>query len=189
MLVRESDVKCKNELRVNRHTFNVICEMLRDIGGLSGTRNMSLQEIVAMFLYTLAHRKKNRSIGHYFLRSGESVSRQFNLCLRFVLKLHEHLLHKPTPVLEDCEDKNWKPFKNCLGALDGTYVNVRVSSQEKGKYWTRKNTVAMNVLGVCSPNMEFIYVLPGWEGSAHDVRVLRNALSKPNGFRVPRGKS
>ncbi|XP_057248954.1 protein ALP1-like [Beta vulgaris subsp. vulgaris] len=77
--------------------------------------------------------------------------------------------------------------ENCLGALDGTYVNVRVSSQEKGKYRTRKNTVAMNVLGVCSPNMEFIYVLPGWEGSAHDVRVLRNALSRPNGFRVPRG--
>lgn len=47
----------------------------------------------------------------------------------------------------------------------------------------------MNVLGVCAPNMQFIYVLPGWEGSAHDVRVLRNALSRPDGFRVPRGKS
>ena len=45
----------------------------------------------------------------------------------------------------------------------------------------------MNVLGVCAPNMQFIYVLPGWEGSAHDVRVLRNALSRPHSFRVPRG--
>uniref|UniRef100_A0A803MKZ9 DDE Tnp4 domain-containing protein n=1 Tax=Chenopodium quinoa TaxID=63459 RepID=A0A803MKZ9_CHEQI len=45
----------------------------------------------------------------------------------------------------------------------------------------------MNVLGVCAPNMQFIYVLPGWEGSAHDMRVLCNALSRPNGFRVPRG--
>uniref|UniRef100_A0A803KYT8 DDE Tnp4 domain-containing protein n=1 Tax=Chenopodium quinoa TaxID=63459 RepID=A0A803KYT8_CHEQI len=45
----------------------------------------------------------------------------------------------------------------------------------------------MNVLGVCAPNMQFIYVLPGWEGSAHDMRVLQNALSRPNGFRVPRG--
>uniref|UniRef100_A0A803L5I7 DDE Tnp4 domain-containing protein n=1 Tax=Chenopodium quinoa TaxID=63459 RepID=A0A803L5I7_CHEQI len=44
----------------------------------------------------------------------------------------------------------------------------------------------MNVLGVCAPNMQFIYVLPGWEGSAHDMRVLRNALSRPNGFRVSR---
>lgn len=61
-------------------------------------------------------------------------------------------------------------------------------SQERPKYRTRKGTIAMNVLGVCAPNMQFIYVLPGWEGSAHDMRVLRNALSRPNGFRVPRGK-
>ncbi|XP_021726567.1 protein ALP1-like isoform X1 [Chenopodium quinoa] len=186
-LYRESDVKCKSELRVNRRTFNIICEMLRDIGGLSGTKNMSLQEIVAMFLYTLAHHKKNRSIGQYFFRSGETVSRQFHLCLRAFLMLHEVLLYNPTPISDDCEDERWKSFKNCLGALDGTYINVNVPSQERPKYRTRKETIAMNVLGVCAPNMQFIYVLPGWEGSAHDMRVLRNALSRPNGFRVPRG--
>ncbi|XP_021771781.1 protein ALP1-like [Chenopodium quinoa] len=186
-LIRQSDVSCKSELRVNRRTFNIICEMLRDIGGLSGTRNMTLQEIVAMFLYTLAHHQNNRSIGNLFLRSGETVSRQFNLCLRAILKLHEHLLHKPIAISDECEDERWQPFKSCLGALDGTYINVRVTSQERGKYRTRKGTIAMNVLGACAPNMEFIYVLPGWEGSAHDVRVLLNALSRPNGLRVPRG--
>ncbi|ONM33436.1 hypothetical protein ZEAMMB73_Zm00001d041649 [Zea mays] len=35
--------------------------------------------------------------------------------------------------------------------------------------------------------MQFIYVLPGWEGSAHDGRVLRDAISRPNGLRVPQG--
>ncbi|CAN1787788.1 hypothetical protein LINPERHAP1_LOCUS17795, partial [Linum perenne] len=42
-------------------------------------------------------------------------------------------------------------------------------------------------MGVCNPNTEFIYCSAGWEGSAHDGRVLRDALSRPNGFRVPRG--
>ncbi|XP_057249238.1 protein ALP1-like [Beta vulgaris subsp. vulgaris] len=46
----------------------------------------------------------------------------------------------------------------------------------------------MNVLGVCTPNLEFVYVLPRWEGLAHDCRVLQNAISRPNGLRVPRGK-
>ncbi|GAB4846805.1 hypothetical protein Ancab_039809 [Ancistrocladus abbreviatus] len=45
----------------------------------------------------------------------------------------------------------------------------------------------MNVLGVCTPNMEFVYVLPGWEGSTHDGRVLQNAISRPHGLRVPQG--
>ena len=36
--------------------------------------------------------------------------------------------------------------------------------------------------------MEFIYLLPGWEGSAADGKVLRDALRRANGLRVPNGK-
>ncbi|KAL0430554.1 UNVERIFIED_CONTAM: hypothetical protein Sradi_0681400, partial [Sesamum radiatum] len=36
-------------------------------------------------------------------------------------------------------------------------------------------------------NMEFIYVLTGWEGSAADSRVLRNAINRPTGLRIPTG--
>ena len=47
----------------------------------------------------------------------------------------------------------------------------------------------MNVLGVCSQDMQFIYILPGWEGSAADGRVLRDAISRPRGLKVPQGNS
>jgi hypothetical protein len=33
--------------------------------------------------------------------------------------------------------------------------------------------------------MKFIYVLPGWEGSAVDSRVLRDALNWPSFLEVP----
>ncbi|KAK4392692.1 hypothetical protein Sango_2047000 [Sesamum angolense] len=35
--------------------------------------------------------------------------------------------------------------------------------------------------------MCFIYVLAGWEDSAADGRVLRDAISRPNGLKIPRG--
>ncbi|XP_047961543.1 uncharacterized protein LOC125206313 [Salvia hispanica] len=35
--------------------------------------------------------------------------------------------------------------------------------------------------------MKFVYVLPGWEGSAGDAQVLRDAVNHPNGLKVPRG--
>jgi DDE superfamily endonuclease len=35
--------------------------------------------------------------------------------------------------------------------------------------------------------MEFVYVLAGWEGSAHDVRVLEDAQLS-YGFVIPKGK-
>ncbi|KAL6575415.1 hypothetical protein OROMI_012700 [Orobanche minor] len=104
-----------------------------------------------------------------------------------ILKLHVVLLKKPLPITEDCDDDMWKYFKNCLCALDGTIINVTVPSEDRSKYRTRKGTIAMNILGVCSPDMEFIYVLPGWEGLAHDGRVLRDAISRPGGLKVPRG--
>ncbi|XP_074283350.1 uncharacterized protein LOC141607899 [Silene latifolia] len=186
-MIRESDTMCRNFLRIDRGTFGVLLEMIRDVGGLSGTKNMRLEEIVAGFLYTVAHHKKNRMIGAHFYRSGESVSRQFHACLMAILKLHVVLLKKPTPIPEDCEDDRWKYFKNCLGALDGTMIYVNVPTADRSKYRTRKGNLTTNVLGVCSPEMEFIYVLPGWEGSAHDGRILRDAISRPNGLKVPKG--
>ena len=54
-LIRESDVLCRNHLRMNRRMFNVFCEMVTDIRGLKGTRNMPLEEIVAMFVYMVTH--------------------------------------------------------------------------------------------------------------------------------------
>ncbi|GKE53487.1 ALP1-like protein, partial [Tanacetum coccineum] len=68
--------------------------------------------------------------------------------------------------------------------LDGTYIKCLVPLEEKPRYRTRKGEIATNVL--CSPDMQFIFVLPGWEGSAADGRVLRDALDRPNGLKVPR---
>ena len=76
-----------------------------------------------------------------------------------------------------------------MGALDGTYIKVNVPEVDKPRYRTRKGEIATNVLGVCSRNMEFIFVLPGWEGSASDSRVLRDAISRPNRLRVPTSKN
>jgi hypothetical protein len=75
---------------------------------------MTLEEIVTHFLYMLAHHSKNRTIGRFFFRSGETVSRQFNLCLLGVLKLQHLLLKTPEPILENSTDNTWKNFTSRL---------------------------------------------------------------------------
>ncbi|KAK6153006.1 hypothetical protein DH2020_012645 [Rehmannia glutinosa] len=35
--------------------------------------------------------------------------------------------------------------------------------------------------------MNFIYLLTGWEGSAADCRVLRDAIHRPSGLKIPQG--
>ena len=73
--------------------------------------------------------------------------------------------------------------------MDGTYIQIRVPSTDKPRYRTRKGEIATNVLGVCDKNLNFTYVLPGWEGSAADGRVLRNAITRTNGLKIPEGNS
>lgn len=62
-MVYASDVRCINELRMDRYTFSKLCSMIRTSGRLRDTRNVSVYEMVAMFLNILAHYEKNR--GNY----------------------------------------------------------------------------------------------------------------------------
>jgi hypothetical protein len=77
-------------------------------------------------------------------------------------------------------------FQDCIGALDGTHVTANVEPHLQQSFRNRKSTVSQNVLGVVNFDMTFSYVLAGWEGSAHDGRVLADALEK--GLFLPEGK-
>lgn len=79
-------------------------------------------------------------------------------------------------------------MQGCLGALDGTYIQMRVPIADKPRYRSRKGAIATNVLAVCDRNGSFVYVLAGWEGSAADSRVLKDAIHRPNGFKVLQSK-
>ncbi|XP_058190739.1 uncharacterized protein LOC131307981 isoform X1 [Rhododendron vialii] len=185
-LVRQSDTTCHNQLRVNRHTFMTLCHLLTQ-NGLEPSRNVTVVEKVAIFLWILAHHTKNRRTILQFWRSGETISRHFNSILIAVLRLHNVLWYHPQPIPANEPDARWKWFENCLGALDGTFIPVLPPTEHKARYRSRKGDYATNVLGACSRNLQFVYALSGWEGSATDSRVLENALIRPHGLKIPHG--
>ncbi|XLR13943.1 uncharacterized protein [Arachis hypogaea] len=186
-IVGEGDRNCIWKLRMNTNAFANLCELLQVQGGLTEDGHVSLPEQVATFLIILAHHKKNRSLQVRFCRSGETVSKYFNKVLKSVIRIQGILFAKATPVAEDCVDPTWRRFKGCLGALDGTYIEVTVPESEKARYRTRKGKICTNVLGVCNREMGFVYVLSGWEGSASDSRVLRDAITRRNSLKIPHG--
>ncbi|WOG89162.1 hypothetical protein DCAR_0208398 [Daucus carota subsp. sativus] len=53
---------------------------------------------------------------------------------------------------------------------------MTIPVEDRPKYRNRRGEITTNVLGACSPNLQFQYVLTGWEGSAADGRVLRDAI-------------
>jgi len=74
-----------------------------------------------------------------------------------------------------------------VGAIDGTHVHATVPAEMVAPFYGRKPYPTQNVLAVVDFDLRFTYVLAGWEGSAHDLTVLRDALQRPNGLRVPQG--
>ncbi|KAL0556335.1 hypothetical protein IC582_004848 [Cucumis melo] len=176
---------------MDRRCFAILCHLLRTIAGLMSTEVVHVEEMVAMFLHILVHDVKNRVIQREFMRSGETISSHFSIVLLVVIRLHEELLKKPQPVpmIAQIKDGGGLSYalQNCLGALDGTYIKVNVPASDWARYRTRKGEVVTNVLGVCDTKGDFVYVLAGWEGSAADSRILRDALSRPNGLKMPKG--
>ncbi|XP_042012353.1 uncharacterized protein LOC121760805 [Salvia splendens] len=186
-LVHASDTDCIAKLRMDRNTFGRLCRILHARGCLRIGRCLGIEEQVAMFLGVLAHHDKNRVVKFHFLRSGANVSHIVHNVLCAILSLHSVLISKPTPVAVNNTDHRWKWIKGCLGALDGTHINVLVSNEDKPRYRTRKGQIATNTLAMCDRNMQFVYLLAGWEGCAGDSRILRDAVTRYNGFKVPQG--
>ncbi|KAG8371194.1 hypothetical protein BUALT_Bualt13G0061700 [Buddleja alternifolia] len=172
---------------MSRNAFGRLCLQLENVGGLSNTNNVQVSEQVAIFLTILAHHKKNRVLQTNFKRSGYTISTHFNNVLTTLLKLHTLFLVKPGPIGEDCTNDRWKWFKSCLGALDGTYIPLRVALKDKPRYRNRNGDVSVNVLAVCDININYVYLLCGWEGSAADSKVLKDVITRKNGFRFPDG--
>ncbi|KAL8483338.1 hypothetical protein ACS0TY_026145 [Phlomoides rotata] len=125
---------------MNSDCFNHLCYLLKNLGGLRSTRNMSINEKVVIFLTILSLHTKNRVVKHTFRRSGYTISKHFNNVLNSLLKLYPILLVKPVPVPEDSTDNHWRYFKGCLGALDGTYIPVKVPHPDVPRYRIGKET-------------------------------------------------
>ncbi|XP_010495587.1 PREDICTED: uncharacterized protein LOC104772700 [Camelina sativa] len=66
-------------------------------------------------------------------------------------------------------------FKDCVGAIDGTHILAMIPGQDTASYRNRKGQLSQNVLPACNFDLEFTYVLSGWEGSAHE---LQDALTR-----------
>jgi hypothetical protein len=81
------ETTCKEQLCINIHGLNKLCHILSDEGGLVATKNVTIREIVVLFLIILAHNLKNRTIKAMYAHSGKTISRQFHTVLQAVIKI------------------------------------------------------------------------------------------------------
>jgi hypothetical protein len=92
----------------------------------------------------------------------------------------------PTPPQIRDNPKFWPFFKNAIGAIDGSHISSAPPASERPLWRNRKGFVSQNCLFCCDFEMQFVYSLTGWEGSATDARVYEDARSYD--LQIPAGK-
>ncbi|XP_057775366.1 uncharacterized protein LOC130994335 [Salvia miltiorrhiza] len=166
-------------------------KIIREKTHVQDTRYTTVEEMVATFLIIVGHNDRYCNVRQRFNRSHFATSQNFNKILRALNTIAPDMMVKPTtaiPAKIRESTRFYHFFKDCIGAIDGTHIPVMITGRDVSSYRNRHGVQSQNVLAACNFDLQFIYVLSGWEGSAHDSKLLTNALSRPNGLHVPQGK-
>uniref|UniRef100_A0A803LIU8 DDE Tnp4 domain-containing protein n=2 Tax=Chenopodium quinoa TaxID=63459 RepID=A0A803LIU8_CHEQI len=105
------------------------------------------------------------------------------------MSVKEQVVKPPTTSIQPEIQNNPRFFPWCedfIGAIDGTHVRASVPIEIQDRFCGRKGGITQNVLAAVDFDAKCTYVLGSWEGSAHDSKVLNDALSR--GFKIPEGK-
>ena len=77
-------------------------------------------------------------------------------------------------------------FNNCVGAIDGIYIQASVPVDEHPNMWNKKGFLSQNCLLVCNFDLIFTYAVMGWDGSTADATMWHEAHS--DNLAIPEGK-
>ena len=81
-----------------------------------------------------------------------------------------------TPVKIQQNPKFFLYFRDAIGAIDGSHIPITPPALFHPLYHNCKGFLSQNVLFTCNFNLNFMYMLTGWEGSALDACVYGDAI-------------
>ena len=173
----------REKFLMSRRSFYSLCEKLSPYIEGETTRMRDPIEVdkqVALTLYYLSDEGRMRKTANAFGLSRASVSVVVRkVCKAISEQLGQQLIKLPKTEAEVTEKVNLfstrYDFPICLGAVDGTHVEIKQLSGNATDYINRKSRFTINVQACCDCDCLFMDVVVKWPGSVHDVRVFTNS--------------
>lgn len=191
-----AEARCRMVLGMSPTHFESLERWLFVHGGLSNPDTkkggqIEVEEQLAIFLYIIRFGASYFQASEIFQHSKYTIRKYFIQVTTALVKLYQKNVclpppNMPTPSKIRNNPKVYPYFKDCIGAGDGTHISVKVPTKYTQRFRNRKGEITQNCFFTCDFSGRITYVLPGWEGSAHDGRVLEDSFLK--GFSVPLGR-
>ncbi|KAL9668287.1 hypothetical protein QQ045_002667 [Rhodiola kirilowii] len=175
---------CREQLRLTANMVKNLVNLLVSRQLLSDGTHISVLEQVGMTLYILGKGASYRDVADTFKHAPSTVGDYFHKVIDALMAGSDNII-RPHTSLDAVPAKiansalYFPYFKNCVGALDGTHIQA-VLGDNHDQYRGRKGVKTWNVLACCSFDMLFTFVNAGWEGSVHDITVLKDSINQAN---------
>ncbi|XP_023731326.1 uncharacterized protein LOC111879081 [Lactuca sativa] len=122
---------------------------------------MFVEEHVARFLHIIGNDMRNTMVSFMYGHAKSITSRCFHRVLRAVVALESYYIQQPK----------------------GDVVSKEI--QEKNRFYPYfKNCVG----AIDGTHVHLTYVLTGWEGTASDSRIMKDALKRDDKLLIPKGR-
>lgn len=173
------DKEFRENFRLSREAFHFVLQTILQV--FEGEEPIKIEKALLSVIWLLATPDSYRSLGSRLNLGKSSLSRDFVKIVNGLNQIASNFIKWPNAEEMErskthFEDRYGEQFRNTIGAIDGTYVPVKVPSAHHRVYTNRKQFTSMTLQVVANENLAFIDCFTGFPSSVNDLRVFRNSV-------------